>query len=113
MWWEGQGHQNLGEAGGVLHWSPGRAGPLELWESKCLLIKPSLWSLFMAAPGNGAASNWCQGHLSPPLHRAPAVGSGCSGWSPEASRPLFTVTVREKWALRKLVPLKLGMRKNF
>ena len=41
------------------------------------------------------------------------VGSGCSSWSPEASRPLFTVAVGEKWALRKLVPLKLGIRENF
>lgn len=32
---------------------------------------------------------------------------------PGGIRPLLTVTVSEKWALRKLVPLKLGIRENF
>ena len=48
--------------------APKGAGPLELWERKCLLFKPGLWSLFMAVPGNVGGLKLVSGstfHASP------------------------------------------------
>ena len=48
--------------------APKGAGPLELWEHKCLLFKPGLWSLFMVVPGNVGGLKLVSGS---PLHTSP------------------------------------------
>ena len=74
--------------------APEGAGPLELWENKCLLFEPGLWSLFMAVPGNVGGLKLVSGstfHASPqgPLRWALDAQAGARRHHGHSSQSLW------------------------